>query len=109
MKLLHVYVDTSVIGGCEHEEFAEDTLKLWSSFISGKYVQMLSEHTLRELANAPSKVRARLDEIPERHQVLLLDSDPADDLAQAYLDHRIVGPREPRGRIACGPGERWRG
>lgn len=37
-------------------------------------------------------MRARLEEIPDRHQVLLPDSDPGDDLAQAYLDRGIVGP-----------------
>ncbi|MFH0793114.1 MAG: PIN domain-containing protein [bacterium] len=92
MKQLHVYVDTSVVGGCEDEEFAEDTLKLWSCFISGRYVQTLSEHTIRELAGTPAKARARLAEIPEKNQIVLLDSDQADDLAQAYLDHGIIGP-----------------
>lgn len=49
MKRLQVYVDTSVIGGCEDEEFAEDSLALWRHFRDGSYVQLLSDHTLREL------------------------------------------------------------
>jgi len=37
-------------------------------------------------------VRARVEEIPPEHQVVLPDSDEADALAQAYLDRGIVGP-----------------
>ena len=59
MKMLHIYVDASVVGGCEDEEFAEPTLRLWRHFVSGTYVQVLSEHTLRELQGAPDPVRAR--------------------------------------------------
>jgi hypothetical protein len=92
MKPQHIYVDASVVGGCEDEEFAEDTLKLWACFISGVCIQIISEHTLRELAGAPVRVRARLEEIPPANQIVLPDSDQADDLAQAYLDHGIVGP-----------------
>ena len=44
------------------------------------------------MAGAPAKVRARVEEIPQEHQVVLPDSDEADALAQAYLDRGIVGP-----------------
>ncbi len=46
MRQQHIYVDASVVGGSEDEEFAEDTRRLWDCFINGTYVQMLSEHTL---------------------------------------------------------------
>lgn len=42
--------------------------------------------------DAPSKVRARINEIPEEHQAIIPDSDDASALAQAYLDHGVVGP-----------------
>ena len=35
MKRLYVYIDASVIGGCEGSEFAEATLALWQLFIHG--------------------------------------------------------------------------
>jgi hypothetical protein len=30
-----IYIDTSVIGGCEDEEFAEDSLRLMECFVRG--------------------------------------------------------------------------
>ncbi len=91
MKKLYIYVDASVIGGCEDSEFAEATLALWQLFVRGDYIQVLSEHTLRELQGAPESVRDRILEIPEGHQVVLADTAEADALAEAYLTHGIVG------------------
>ena len=92
MKRLYVYVDASVIGGCEDGEFAEATFGLWQLFIQGVYVMVLSEHTLRELQGAPESVRNRLLKIPEAHQIILADTPEADAQAEAYLAHGIVGP-----------------
>lgn len=92
MKKLAVYIDASVVGGCEDEEFTETTLKLWKKFIIGEYHAVLSEHTLRELQGAPEKVRNRLLEIPEENQMLLPDTPESFALADAYLEHGVVGP-----------------
>lgn len=92
MKRLHVYADASVIGGCEDIEFVEDSIALWHHFIKGIFTLALSEHTLRELRDAPDEVRAHLFEVPEAHQILLEDTSEADDLANAYLAHGVVGP-----------------
>ncbi|MCX5647322.1 MAG: PIN domain protein [Phycisphaerae bacterium] len=91
-KKLLIYVDASVVGGCEDAEFAEDSLALWRLFVQGQYVMVLSEHTLRELAGAPEKVRRRLLEIPREHRLVLTEDQEADTLAEAYLEHRVVGP-----------------
>ena len=92
MKKLYIYVDASVIGGCEDSEFSEASLTLWRLFAEGFYIQVLSEHTLRELREAPETIRARLLEIPEAHQVVLPDTAEAEALAESYLAHGIVGP-----------------
>ena len=92
MKRLHIYVDASVIGGCEDPEFAEDSLALWRLFIKGAFIQVLSEHTLRELQEAPDRVRRHIPEVPEAHQIILADTAEADELAEGYLTHGIVGP-----------------
>jgi hypothetical protein len=92
VKKLYVYVDASVIGGCEDTEFAEASLGLWRLFVKGTFVSVLSEHTLRELQGAPERVRARLLEVPEAHHTILLDTAEADGLPDAYLAHGIVGP-----------------
>ncbi len=92
MRKLLIYVDASVVGGCEDAEFAADSLALWRAFGQGRYTLVLSEHTLRELAGAPERVRRWLQEVPEPNRIILTDSDEADSLAEAYLAHRIVGP-----------------
>jgi len=90
-KLL-VYVDASVVGGCEDAEFATDSLALWERFRTGQYVLVLSEHTIRELRGAPPAVRNRITEIPRESQVVLPDQPEAITLAEAYLRHGILGP-----------------
>ena len=92
MKKFLIYVDASVIGGCEDVEFAEASRALWNLFIKGNYVQVLSEHTLREIQEAPERVRARLLDVPEAHQIVLTDIPEAYALAEAYLAHGVIGP-----------------
>jgi len=85
-------VDASVIGGCEDDEFKADSLALWRCFIEGRYILVLSAHTLRELEGAPEMVSAHLDEVPDPYQVLLSDSEEASELAAEYLRHGALGP-----------------
>ena len=92
VKKLYVYADASVIGGCEDIEFAEASQELWRQFIRGDCMLVLSEHTLRELQEAPEIVRKRLLQIPEINQIVLSDTAEAYALAEAYLAHGIVGP-----------------
>jgi len=86
-----IYVDASVVGGCEDDEFRTDSRMLWQRFIIGECTLVLSAHTLRELENAPESVNAHLDEVPETHQIVLPDSAEASDLAEAYVRHGILG------------------
>jgi hypothetical protein len=74
MKRLQIYVDASVVGGCEDREFSLGSLALWRLFVDGTYIMLLSEHTLRELAGAPEPVRLRLREVPENHRVTITDN-----------------------------------
>jgi len=59
-----------LIGGCEDEEFAVDSEALWQQFIAGNQMLVLSDHTLRELEEAPSTVWKHLERVPEEHQIL---------------------------------------
>jgi len=92
MRRMLIYVDASVVGGCEDEAFSADTLALWRLFVEGHQTLVLSLHTLRELEGAPEAVRNRLLEVPPEHQIVLEDSAEAAELAEAYLAHGIVGP-----------------
>jgi hypothetical protein len=90
-KLL-IYVDASVIGGCEDDEFKDASRALWEQFRTGQHTLVLSEHTVRELANAPPAVRSRITEIPRENQLVLPDQPEAVALAEAYLAQGVLGP-----------------
>ncbi len=80
-----VYTDTSVLGGCEDEEFAEHSVRLMQDFVWGRRVLVLSSLTLQELVAAPAEVRRRLVAVPEEHiETLQLDAE-AKDLAESYI------------------------
>ena len=87
---LRIYADTSVIGGCEDEEFREASRRLFDRFHEGTAVLVLSEVTLRELADAPPAVRGIMGEVPPAHRELVSESDDARTLAQAYVDAGAV-------------------
>lgn len=92
MKRLLIYVDASVVGGCEDEEFAQGSLALWRYFKDGRYNMALSALTMAELEGAPAPVRQRITEIPTEWVVRISDTSESFELAQEYLRHQIVGP-----------------
>ena len=67
--MMRVYVDTSVFGGCFDTAFEEWSNKLKEEFKLGLKVAVISDLTLRELAEAPQKVRSLVEEIPEEHKI----------------------------------------
>lgn len=90
---LRIYTDTSVLGGCEDEEFAEHSVPLMEGFIRGERVLILSTLTLQELAAAPAKVRSRLAAVPEAHiETLQLDAE-AMALAEAYIAAGVLAAK----------------
>ena len=92
MNKLRIYVDTSVIGGCEDEEFSTVTLRLWDKFLAGEYVIVISDLTLQEIEGAPVNVREHLKDIPANHQLQVELNAEARELADAYITRGVVGP-----------------
>lgn len=52
-----IYADASVIGGCEDDEFSEDSVRLMECFVRGEFILVLSTLTVQELAAPPDEVR----------------------------------------------------
>jgi len=78
-----IYIDTSVVGGCEDDEFAVYSCRLMESFVRGDFVLVASTLTVQELAAAPAAVRRHLASVPEAHiEILQLDAE-ARELAEA--------------------------
>ena len=90
---IRVYVDASVLGGCEDDEFAKHSIRLMQCFAGGQFTLVLSDLTIQELAAAPEAVRKRLAEVPEENiETLALDAE-SKDLAEAYIRAGVLTNR----------------
>jgi hypothetical protein len=79
------YVDTSVWGGNEDEEFEEWTIPFFEQARQGKFTIILSDVTIRELVSAPLRVRQLTDSIPHAFLELVSLTKEQDILAQHYI------------------------
>ena len=62
---VRAYTDTSVLGGCQDDEFREPSRRLLDAFRRGELTLVLSELTVRELEIAPEAVRSVLRRLPD--------------------------------------------
>jgi hypothetical protein len=90
---LRIYADTSVLGGCEDEEFAEHSIRLLDAFVRGERVLVLSSLTVQELASAPTAVRRRAASVPEHHVEMLQLDVEARELAEDYIAAGVLTPK----------------
>jgi predicted nucleic acid-binding protein len=88
-----IYTDTSVLGGCEDDEFRVASRRLLEAFEGGELTLVLSELTLRELETAPEGVRMALGRVPAAHIEALSLSPEAEELAAAYIEDGAIGVR----------------
>lgn len=90
---LRIYTDTSVIGGCFDEEFAEHSNRFMDGVRAGRYKLLISDVVARELLAAPPRVQKVLADL-HLNQVESITINPAvRDLTEAYLNAGVVGPR----------------
>jgi len=52
-----IYIDTSVVGGCDAEEFSMRYIQLFEEFRQGLRIAIISDLTRRELEGAPETVK----------------------------------------------------
>lgn len=90
---MNFYVDTSVWGGHEDEEFAEWTVPFFTQARLGKFNIVLSDLTLRELAMAPDRVKRLTLSIPEEFLILTTLTDEAELLAKNYIKEGVLTSR----------------
>lgn len=91
-KLLRVYADTSVFGGCFANEFKTESVRFFEEVRQGRFVLVVSNVTLDELELAPDEVRAILAELPTEQVEIVRTSPESDGLKNAYLEATVVGP-----------------
>lgn len=90
MPRTRVYLDTSVFGGIQDEEFAEASKQLFQAILTSRYVVLFSAETVRELHDAPQDVKALLDRIPPEALERAPMGPDVEALARAYVAAGIV-------------------
>ena len=85
-----IYTDTSVIGGCFDKEFADASTQLLNTFKTREAIIVVSDLTLLELQDAPSRVRAVLEEVPLGYKEDVELTEEAAALAERYIAAGVV-------------------
>ena len=86
-----IYTDTSVIGGCLDEEFRAASQQLFARFAAGDDILVLSELTVKELQQAPGRVRAVLSAVDQQHIEEVAFIAEAFDMAERYISAGVIG------------------
>lgn len=94
MRKLRLYLDTSVIGGYFDEEFEKHTKRLFTLLRTGVYKSFISESTIFELYKSPTVLVEEIrDLLSEFEYERLVETDESRNLAQAYVDAKVLPPR----------------
>jgi len=92
MKVIRVYVDTSVFGGFFDEEFQIVSRKFFKQIKEKQFTLVTSAVVKEELMTAPKKVQDLFIEISKYAEILDITKD-ALMLQDSYLKARIVPPK----------------
>jgi len=92
-RLIRVYVDTSVIGGCLDDEFRMPSVRLFDRSRAGRALLVVSDTTLAELASAPAKVRNVIEELPKWCVEFIHQTVESERLAEEYIRQAVVSRR----------------
>lgn len=90
MKVLRIYIDTSVIGGCFDAEYEKASKQLWSEFRKGKKIAIASDLLLLELEEAPVRVRRLLNDLSENSIEYISLDEESIALANTYIQDGAV-------------------
>lgn len=93
MKRQRVYTDTSVIGGCFDAEFERWSNGLFQDFRLGLFAPVVSSVVFAEVEDAPEPVQKAYDELLSLGAEILLVTDEALNLADAYLERGVLTPK----------------
>ena len=86
-----IYIDTSVLGGYYDDEFSDDTKSLFERIKNEDFNVYLSEISRLELLPAPKRVQDVVELIPKSCLNYLEFTEEAKQLADCYIDERILG------------------
>ena len=87
-----LYFDTSVFGGVYDEEFEKISTLLFEKVKLGQIICVYSDLSETELQKAPQRVREYFADLPKEYLQFVEVTEEAYELAQKYLDEKVVGP-----------------
>ena len=87
------YVDTSVWGGYDDEEFAEWTIPFFEQAKQGKFTIILSDVTLGELYKAPELIRELPNFIPQQFLEVVSLTEEQLSLAGKYVEEGVLSQK----------------
>lgn len=88
-----IYIDTSVIGGCFDIEFEEWSNLLFNDFKNGLKTAVISDITLDELNDAPTRVQDNFKTIPDNFIEIIIADNECKNLAGLYLSEGAVSKK----------------
>jgi len=88
-----IYIDTSVIGGCEDEEFSKWSNLFFDELREGLKIAVISDLTRRELERAPENVKNILSSLADTSVENVFLTEEAENLAQRYVDNGAVSAK----------------
>jgi predicted nucleic acid-binding protein len=92
MRVLALYLDSSVLGGYFDPEFEEATRQLWQEMDQGRFVFVSSVVVDQEISNAPQRVRDLMAETFDQSTILQITPE-VEILSAAYIKKKIVPAR----------------
>lgn len=85
-----VYIDTSVIGGCEDKEFSQWSIRLFQELRRGLRIAVISDLTRREIEKAPESVKKVLLSVPDANMENVFLTTESETLAKNYINEGVV-------------------
>jgi len=92
-RILQVYLDTSVFGGCYDEKFAADSRRVFDLARTGRLRLIVSDVVLAELAPAPPQVREVIQRLPKEALSIRPIDEEVIRLRDAYLAAGVLTGR----------------
>ncbi len=91
MRKIRVYVDTSVFGGTQDNEFEKESLLFFEKVAKGEYLVLLSTETLREIRKAPNAVQAIWKKLSDDMVEILTNNAETEELSLKYIEANVLG------------------
>lgn len=92
MRKTRVYVDTSVFGGTQDNEFRVASKKFFEMVKRGEFHVLFSDAVLVELINAPPAIKEILGGLSSDLLELVTIDEEVDELTDQYIKAGVLGP-----------------